>query len=379
MRVTGIETVALRDPAAGLSATLVLVRTDAGLVGIGQAEAPSLVIDALVRCEGGLAEVLHGEDATQVQRLWQKMYSATGFFGRRGVAIAAIGAVEMALWDVTGQALGRPVCDLIWRACCTTRTPVEVKSHVVPYATVYPPGETIDEVRRRFREAADRGFRAVKLEPWPGGFGTVDAETDAAVVGAVRDAVGPECALMVDVCEHWPDVGRAVAGVRAIEPFDVYFVEAPLAADSLEGYARLAEAVPGIRVAAGDWGFTTRFEFESLLSSGVGVVQPSTVRSGGLAEILTIAESAYRRGALCVPHSWCHMVGVAASVHMAAVLPNMPYLEYPIAHPDSPIVSELLKPTLEPDADGRIAVPRRPGLGFRLNPRVLDRYRVAPF
>jgi L-alanine-DL-glutamate epimerase-like enolase superfamily enzyme len=98
-----------------------------------------------------------------------------------------------------------------------------------------------------------------------------------------------------------------------------------------------------------------------------------------MSEILRIAEAAYRRGLLCIPHAWCHMVGVTAEIHLAAVVPNMPYFEYPIAFPDSPIISDLLDPPLVPDADGTIAVPQRPGLGFRLNEGVIREYRVEPY
>jgi L-alanine-DL-glutamate epimerase-like enolase superfamily enzyme len=92
-----------------------------------------------------------------------------------------------------------------------------------------------------------------------------------------------------------------------------------------------------------------------------------------------IAEMAYRRGLLCIPHAWCHMVGVAAEIQLAAVVPNMPYFELPIAFPDSPIISELLEPRLALEDDGTIAVPQRPGLGFRLNEDVLRDYRVEPY
>jgi L-alanine-DL-glutamate epimerase-like enolase superfamily enzyme len=181
------------------------------------------------------------------------------------------------------------------------------------------------------------------------------------------------------VQNQWYDVGRAIETIRAIEPCRPFFVEAPLPPDNLEAYARLADAVD-TRIAAGDWGFTTRFEFDELLDRGrVDVVQPSSVRSGGMGEIARIAERAYRRGALCVPHAWNAMVGVAAEVHLAAILPNMPYFEYPLAFPDSPLVSGLLDPPLLPDREGRIEVPTGPGLGVRLNPKVVERYRVKPF
>ena len=378
MKITEIETIALHDPAKPLTLTLVRVHTDEGLTGIGQAESPSLVIDAIIKCNEGLERLLVGEDPLQVERLWQKMYGATGLFGRRGVTIAAIGAVETALWDIAGKALGKPVCELIWRSFAAVKQDSEIKTKITPYATVYPPGETEEEVTERFGLAVTKGFRAVKLEEWQGGFGQGSLKTNVAMTRLVRETIGEDRDLLIDVQNRWTEVGQAVATIRAVEPYRVYFVEAPLPADNVEGYARLADTVE-TRIAVGDWGFCTRFEFEDLMTRGrVDVVQPSSVRAGGISEILRIAEAAFRRGLLCVPHAWCHMVGVAAEVHLAAVAPNMPYIEYPLAFPDSPIISELLDPPLEPDGDGLIEVPRRPGLGFVLNEEVIARYRVPP-
>ena len=377
MKITEIETIALTDPGKA-DETLVRVHTDEGITGIGQAESPSLVIDAIIRTDGGLQGLLHGEDPLQVERLWQKMYSATGLFGRRGVTIAAIGAVETALWDIAGKALGKPVCELIWHACCTVREAGEIKKKVMPYATVYPPGEDVAEIVERFTLAKDRNFHAMKLEEWPGGFGHVSVQRDAEIVGAVRETIGADRDILIDVQNCWYEVGQAIASIRAIEEYRPFFIEAPLPADNLAGYARLADAVD-TRIAVGDWGFTTRFEFEDIMEKGrVDVVQPSSVRSGGIREIARISEAAYRRGLICVPHAWCHVVGVAAEIHLAAVLPNMPYFETPIAFPDSPIISELLTPTVEVDVDGFIQVPDRPGLGFELNEDVVKRFRVAP-
>ena len=376
MRVTHIETIALQD--RKYDETIVRVHTDEGLSGIGQAESPSLVIEALVRCRGGLEELLRGEDPTQVERLWQKMYDRTGLFGRRGVTIAAIGAVETALWDIAGQAAGRPVCELIWRSFATTKCGAEIRRQVTPYATVYPPGERAAEMRDRLGLAVQRGFRAVKLEEWAGGFAHGSVEQDVEIVRLAREVLGQERDLLIDVQNLWQEVGRALRTLRAIEPYGVFFVEAPFPADNLDAYARLADAVD-TRIAMGDWGCTTRFEFKEIMDRGhVDVVQPSSVRSGGMSEILRIAEAAYQRGLLCIPHAWCHMVGVAAEVHLAAVVPNMPYFEYPLAIPDSPIISQLLEPPLVPDADGVIEVPRRPGLGFRLNEDVVRDFRVEP-
>lgn len=378
VKITGIETIALEDAAKGYGYTIVRVHTNAGIDGIGQAESPSLVIDAAIRTRGGLADLLKGEDPLQVERLWQKMYEGTGLWGRRGVTIAAIGAVETALWDIAGKIRKEPVCNLIWRSFATVKETAQIKPKIRPYATVYPPGSTDQEIRDRFSLAVKRGLRAVKFEEYSQGFGHGDAKNDARLIRLVRDVIGQDRELMIDVQNAWYEVGQAIATCKAIEPYNIFFLEAPLPADNLDAYRRLAESVD-IRIAAGDWGFTTRFEFMDLMErGGVGVVQPSTVRSGGISETMKIAEMAYRRGLLCIPHCWNHMVGVAAAVHLAAVLPNMPYIEYPIAFPESPMIDELLVPALRVDADGWIEVPKRPGLGFELNKDIVKRYRVEP-
>jgi L-alanine-DL-glutamate epimerase-like enolase superfamily enzyme len=379
VKITEVETIALRDVKSGYDETVVRVHTDEGITGIGQAESPSLVIEAVLRNSMGLERLLLGEDPMQVQRLWQKMYNSTGLYGRRGVTIAAIGAVETALWDITGKAFGKPVHELIWRQFTTTNVRAEPKRFVTPYATVYSPGDSVPIMKRRIADAVRRGYRAVKVEEWPGMFGNVNTATDRKVIGAAREVLGPKHDLLIDVQNKWYEYGQALTSIRAIEEFRPFFVEAPLPADNLEGYARLAETVD-TRIAVGDWGFTTRHDFRDIIERGrVDVVQPSSVRSGGISEILHIAEMAYQRGLICVPHAWCHMVGVAAEIHLAAVAPNMPYFETPIACPPSPIIEDLLTPRIEVRDDGTIEVPDRPGLGFELNEKVVARYRVEPY
>lgn len=373
VRITRLETLSLQDPGV-CHYCIVRVHTDSGIEGIGQTESPATVIKPIMDI---LEDLIRGEDPTHVARLWQKMYSSLGPWSRRGVAVAAIGAVETALWDIAGKVRGEPVAALIWRSFAALKAPAEIKTRVRPYATVYLPGETEDEIRTRFGTAVARGFQAVKFEEVPGGFGHVNTATDARLIRLVREIIGPDRALMIDVQNIWSEVGQAVATCRAIAQYDIYFLEAPLPADNLEGYRRLADTVD-IRIAVGDWGFTTRFEFLDLMDrGGVDVVQPSAVRSGGIAETLTIAEMAYRRGILCIPHCYHHMIGVAASVHVAAVVPNMPYIEFPLRYPHTSLVTDLLEPKLAPDADGWLAVPTGPGLGFTLNEDTVARYRVA--
>jgi len=236
VKVTGIETIALED--SNYSFTLVRVRTNTGIDGLGQAESPSLVIDSTLKTREGLENLLVGEDPLQVERLWQKMYAATGLWGRRGVTIAAIGAVETALWDIAGKILNKPVSELIWRSFATVKETAENKTHVIPYATVYPPGDTEKEIRERFTLGLQRGFRAMKFEELPGGFGHLDAKNDARLIRLVRETIGEDRELMIDVQNAWSDVGQAIATCQAIAPYNVYFLEAPLPADNLEAYRR---------------------------------------------------------------------------------------------------------------------------------------------
>ena len=368
-KIESIETIHLYPD------SVVRVRTADGIEGIGQVQCPSLVCNAIVKNSEGLEQILRGEDPLQVERLWQKMYDRTSLWGWRGVTIEVMGAVETALWDIAGKILRKPISELIWRPFAAAGVRSEIKSKVRPYTTVYPAGETDEENRRRLRVAVDRGFRGIKFEEWPGGFGHGSMKNDVRCFQLAREVIGEGRDLFADVQNAWTDVNQAIATCKAIEPLNVFLVEAPFAPDNLEAYRRLADAVD-VRIAVGDWGYTTRFDFIDVMErGGVDVVEPSTVEAGGISEIMMIAEMAWRRGRICIPHSWNHIIGASAAVHMAAVVPNMPYFEFPTEFPEAPEVMDLLVPPLKPDADGMIEVPKRPGLGFTLNEDIVKKYR----
>jgi L-alanine-DL-glutamate epimerase-like enolase superfamily enzyme len=388
-RIKEVEVIPLNCPSAKVanSTCIVRVRTDEGIDGIGQVEVPSLIVNAFIKTKEwerywfpGLERVIVGEDPLNVERLWQKMYASMWLYGRRGAGIAALTGIDTALWDIKGKALGKPIHELIWTASSIPRAEKDIfgpRDRVKPYGTVYPSGTTPDEVKRNLSKAVSAGFDAVKLEESEGGFGRKDVAHDVELAQAAREAIGEERDLMIDVQYAWQDYSRAVETIWAIEKFRPYFVEAPLAPDMLDGYRRLASAVE-TRIACGDGGFATRFEFEELMDRGaVNVVQPSSVRSGGITEMLRIAAMAHERGVLCIPHCYAWKIGVAAAAHVAAVSPNMPYIEMPSPDPYSPLISELLKPDPVPDK-GFLQVPDRPGLGFELNETTVEKYRTEP-
>jgi L-alanine-DL-glutamate epimerase-like enolase superfamily enzyme len=195
-------------------------------------------------------------------------------------------------------------------------------------------------------------------------------------IAAVRREVGADFTIMVDVAYAWTSVDHALRVIETWADLDVFFVETPLWADDLEGYAELARRSP-IKIAAGEW-LATRFEFEDLMDrGGVQVAQPDVGRVGGLTEARRVCDLAAERGRLIVPHGWKTGITVAATAHLAAVTPHMPFFEYvPQEVAESRLRRELVTDELTL-VDGRLALPERPGLGIELNRDVLEEFAGA--
>ncbi len=358
---------------------VVEVHTDEGIVGIGETDTNPWIARECIRARGthcmglGLQEMLTGADPMQPEALWEKMYAGSKMTGRRGAMICAMGAIDIALWDIQGQALGLPVSKLLGSAG---------GKPITPYASLLPTGWTLQEYGESLIEKALRakslGFRAVKLEicvNGPYSHHGLQESDDAIVelVGECRRAVGPDLVLMVDVAYAWPDAPRALAVLERLALYDLYFVETPIDIDDLDGYAFLHDRSP-IRIAAGEWQ-NTHFEFLDLAERGqLDVLQADVGRVGGFTEALKVCRIAAQRNRLVVPHCWKSGIGIAASAHLAAACDCCPYIEFlPIELAESPLRRELLIEHL-PVVDGLISLPERPGLGITLNRDALEKY-----
>jgi len=372
MKITEIEAIPLRIPSVsskandGAQETIVVkIHTDAGITGIGEVDASPYMVKAVLEAPSShnwslsFEDLLIGENPLDVERLWDKMYQGTIYTGRRGLIIHAIGAVDFALWDIAGQALGRPVYELMGGPR---------REAVIPYASVHPAIATLAETERRTRELMERvrgmGYRAVKLQLVYG-----DIYTDADIVRLVRMArqtLGDQMTFMIDVGYRWTDSKAAVWTIRQLEDCNLYFVETPLRMDDLDGYARLAEAVT-TRIAAAEL-LASRWEALDLMDRGkVDVIQPDVSRAGGLTECLRIARLADDRGLLCIPHGWKSGLTVAAEVHLSAAASNVPLIEFMVPELWPSIIrSELVEPEFTP-RNGAIDLPKASGLGVRLN------------
>ena len=389
MKITKIETHVLLDAgydAAACSSAqddiVVLVHTDEGITGIGEVDTNPWVAQAMIHARGthvlglGLEEMLLGQNPLMPEALWDRMYSGSLMTGRRGVGICAMGALDMALWDIRGKALGLPC----WQLLGGTRRP-----HITPYASLLPTGHTAEEYREslvaKAREAKRLGFRAAKMEvcvkgPYAHNGLQEDDEVIVDVVAACREAVGPEFVMMVDVCYCWTNPKEALRVLRKLEHYDLFFMETPLPIDDLDGYAFLHDHSP-IRIAAGELQ-NTRFEFLDLMDRGkVDVAQPDIGRVGGLTEARRVCDLAADRGRLIVPHCWKTGIGIAASAHLCAATAHCPYIEFlPAQLSEAPLRRELVRDELKL-VEGKVPLPQKPGLGIELDPEVLRRF-AAP-
>lgn len=360
---------------------VVVVHTDDGVYGIGETDTNPWVARECIRARGthcmgrGLEEMLLGEDPMQPEAMWQKLYSGSKMTGRRGAMICAMGAIDMALWDIRGKVLGRPIYELLGGA---------VKDAITPYASLIPPGRTLEDYRRGLAAAAvqakERGFCAGKMEVCIKGPYTHNAlhESNQAiveVVAACREAVGPDFVMMVDVAYCWDNADEALSVLRQLEPLDVFFLETPIDIDDLDGYAFLAERSP-IKIAAGEWQ-NTHWEFLDLADRGkLDVLQPDVGRVGGFSEAKKVTQIAADRDRLIVPHCWKTGIGIAASAHLAAATSCCPYIEFlPAPLCQSALRKELVNDELTM-VDGRIPLPNQPGLGVTLNQDALRKYQV---
>ena len=363
---------------------VVRVQTDDPIRGIGEVESNPWAIKALIEYGGSnslsrsLAELLIGQDPSDPRAIWEWLYNRSIVTGRRGAGICAIGALDMAIWDICGKTAGRP----IWQLLGAPRT-----SPLTPYASLLPYGRTLREYRESLLAKAtwarEAGFKAAKMEILIRGpfaaFGLQESN-DAIVelVAACREVVGPTMTMMVDVGYCWNDWKEALEVLRRLERHDLFFIETPLQPDDLDGYARLANCTD-IRIAAGEL-LQTRFEFEELIDRGqVDVVQPDVGRVGGITEALRVVEMARDRGKLVVPHCWRSGIGIAATAHVAAVSPNCPFFEFlPAAVSESLLRRELVTDELRL-VDGKVELPKRPGLGVELSESALTKFSVGKY
>jgi L-rhamnonate dehydratase len=377
MKITDIEAIHLRveDPNIGLfdgsyDDCVILVRTDEGITGLGEVESLAPAIQAIVSAAPahnharGLRELLAGRDPSDPAGLWNLMYDATDYIGRRGLMMHAIGGIDLALWDIKGQIENKPISELLG---ATRRDRVEA------YGTIYPMARTTDGVERQVEDALTRlRLRNIKFaaDPW----WMNDLDQTARLLRAARHVLGNDRGMIIAAALSYKTAEEGLRLVPIFKEVGVMFLEAPLPLDDIEGHARMAEA--GLPLGVGDLGLTHVDEFiEAMDRGGASICQPDITMVGGFTGIRKVAAAARERNKRVITHGYKTNIEIAANLHFLANHWTAELLEYSTSK--SPLRWETTEERIEVNADGTVDVLRSPGLGVHLNERTVAKYRVA--
>ena len=344
---------------------LVRITTDTGLVGYGETDSHPAMVKAVIEAGyhdemmSGLGPLLIGEDPRHTDRLWRRMAEGTSNIGRDGLTVAAMAAVDLALWDIRGKAEGRSVHDILGGA----------RRLSLPCYATHPLGATLEETAGFARTLRERGLPAVKFGWRPLGEG--DAAGDEAIVATLRRELGDDIKLLIDGGIAY-DVATAIERSRMLAAYDVHWFEEPLAPYDIEGYRQLraASAVP---IAAGEMAMTYA-ELARLIDNGCVDVLQVDVSRVGLTQAMRVAAAAASRDVACVNHTYSLDWNLAASLHFCATLAKTDLFEVQLA-------ANELRDNLVADrpcmVDGEIAVPQGPGLGVEPDLAALQRFTVS--
>lgn len=347
-------------------ALVVEIVTDEGITGWGDCYGPAAVNKTIV--DTLLKPSLIGRDPFDIEVIWEALYNKVKDYGLTGMTICSISGIDIALWDIVGKAVNKPIHKLIG-GCFR------------PKLQAYATGLYFKNMDRLNEEAVEEargyvaeGFTAIKMKI---GLGSLIRDIDR--VAAVRDAIGNDIKLMVDA-NHSFNVPQAINMGRELEKLGVYWFEEPISPEDLDGYVEVSRRLD-MAVAGGENEFA-KYSFRAILEKrAMDIVQPSVCAAGGITEAKKIAALAQAHSVQCIPHCWGTAIGLAATMHFLASLPDSPPCLVPVPpmleyeQTFNPFRDELSRTNLTHEG-GVVTVPTGPGLGIDVDRAVLDRYRV---
>jgi galactonate dehydratase len=349
--------------------TYVKVHTDAGVHGVGEMHPASSTSGgpvAAVTAVESFAEYLRGKDPTEIERHWQHMFHRNIFRGGAD-SMAAIGAIDIALWDIAGKLAGLPVYKLLGGP---TRERVWLYPHMG--------GKTPELMAEAAQQKVAEGYTSVRCYPL-GDFGSSEvfnqgpegiARTAERFIAAIRKAVGPEIEILIDVvCRLTPQ--EALAMGRALQPYHLYFFEDPIPPDNIDAMADLARAMP-MPLAFGER-LSTIHQFNDVLNKKAAMfLRPDLSLAGGITNCKKIATLAEPHYVGVVPHNPLSCVLTAACAQVCASAHNIPIQEYPPGEWEKP-KRDLVKEPLKVEK-GYLIIPDKPGIGVELNEEAFKHY-----
>ncbi len=366
MKIDHIESINLRHeyPASqrfhyaggtctGRLTSLVRVHTDCGRCGIGAGYTHPVLFDVIVKDQ--LEPLLVGADPREVEALWDVMYRVTRWYGRKGAAMTALGALDTAFWDLRAQAFDKPLWSLLGGESATCPA----------YASALL-WKDVDALAAEAAVLVERGFRRVKMRL------ARSEEYDIAAVRAVRKAVGPDVDVMVDASMRYNvELARRIAVV--LEEEGVFWFEEPFAPEDLDSYTALRGSIR-VPLAAGENEFGAQGFRELVRTGAVDVVQPDASRAGGISEVLRVGEFARAANLRLATHSWSDAIAIIANAHAVSSLACGVTVE--VDQTGNPFVDSLLETPLQIE-NGMLQLGDAPGLGVKLDERAIAHQRLS--
>lgn len=361
MRVTHIDSRIVRLPAdepladgpavpgATRDFVTLRVRTDDGIEGIGLTYFGGALIGALKSAVDSLGALVIGEDPLRADAISGKLQAAAGSSGPDGIFTLASSAIDIALWDIKGKALGVSVSNLVGG----------FRERVVTYAsTALRRDFSLDHVAKAASRLVEKGFRQMKMQLALPGVSSPAHEVDR--VRVIRESVGDNIDLMCDINQHW-DVGQAIAIGRELEPYHLYWLEDVVANDDYTGLARVASAL-ATPITAGEFLYG-KAPFRHLLEArAVDIVMIDLLRAGGITQWLKIAALAE---AFNIPVASHRLPEI--DLHLIAGIPNGLTVEF------TPWTKTLFEEVPVFDK-GELVVPNKPGLGLEFDRNTIKRF-----
>jgi D-galactarolactone cycloisomerase len=351
------------------SSLIVEVETDTGITGWGECLChglqPPQIAAAFI--EHVFKPMLIGKDPCNVEVLWDEMYNTTRPFGQGGSAVNAISGVDIALWDIIGKSVDKPIHSLIGGA---------FRKQIQPYATGfyrYENGQYPQDCIAEAQRYLEKGFKAIKLKI---GFGV---ENDIAFIHAMREAIGSDIRIMADANGAY-NVAAARKIILETESAKPYFLEELLAPEDKHGYQQIRH-LGSAYIAAGEQLFGCRGYLPWLASGALDVLQPDLCSSGGITECKKISALAQAHNTPLVPHVWGSGIGLAASLQFIASVPPAPSSLFPeepmleFDQSDHPFRKDLIFDAINM-VDGMVIIPQKPGIGVEVNRAIIDEYKV---
>jgi galactonate dehydratase len=368
MKITDVKTF-LVHPGTGKNWLFVKVETDEGIYGWGEAYTQADRDRSIEITIQQLRRYLIGRSPFDIKHFTYMAY--TDFATRRGSMefYCAVSGIEHALWDIVGKAAGQPVYNLLGGAA---RTQIRV------YANGWGGGGDLDSLTAAAKRVVDRGFSALKFDPFPNPWRAYISRRDEDIaverVAAVREAVGPDVDILVEVHRRLAPM-HAVRVAQRLEPYRPYWYEEPVSARDMAGLAEARREI-NLPIVTGEELYT-KAEFRDVFEQrAADIINPDVCNCGGILELREIAAMAEVYHVVVSPHNYnSTAIGLAATVHAAAGMPNFLITEYFVNFEE---VGKAITNPLVPK-DGVITLPTAPGLGVEINEEALAEYAYREF